>query len=123
MLHIILGILSLAVIIAISTIYNKRRNGNEIDYFEPEKKSCGSNGVCCGAHAVCEKHLPKVKKEIIYFDDEELDRFSGKDNESYSLEDIQEFKEIMSSIREDEINIWLKSLSQRKIELPKSLIA
>ena len=40
---------------------------------------------CCGQHEVCEKEslLAAVSKQIEYYNDEELDRFRGKDASAY----------------------------------------
>ena len=46
---------------------------------EKEKKGVVIPSDCCGAHEVCEAdHLHLPSDEIIYFDDEELDRFKQK---------------------------------------------
>ena len=52
---------------------------------------------CCGQHEVCEKEslLAAVSKQIEYYNDEELDRFRGKDASAYSETEIDE----LSSIR------------------------
>ena len=38
---------------------------------------------CCGQHEVCEKEslLAAVSKQIEYYDDEELDRFRGREGD------------------------------------------
>ena len=37
---------------------------------------------CCGMHQVCEKtNLSPLTGEVVYYDDEELDRYRGRDAE------------------------------------------
>ena len=52
---------------------------------------------CCGQHETCEKDslLAAVSKKIEYYDDEELDRFKGRASDSYSEEEIEEFRDCL----------------------------
>jgi hypothetical protein len=75
---------------------------------------------CCGAHEVCEKnglitHLPG---KIVYFDDEELDVFRDKDPATYTPDEVDQFREVLSTMHPYEAGDWLKSLMARRIKLP-----
>lgn len=76
---------------------------------------------CCGQHQICEREslLAAVSKKIEYFDDEELDRFQGKRPEEYTDEEADEFRQVMLSMREDEVAAWARSLQLRGLELPE----
>ena len=78
---------------------------------------------CCGQHEVCEKEslLAAVSKKVEYYDDEELDRFRGHSSDGYSEEEIEEFREVMYTCKEDEVAGWSRSLQLRGIELPDEL--
>ena len=77
---------------------------------------------CCGEHLVCEREtLLQTNAEIIYYDDEELDRFRGHSSDGYSEEEIEEFREVMYTCKEDEVAGWSRSLQLRGIELPDEL--
>lgn len=78
---------------------------------------------CCGQHQICEKEslLAAVSKQIEYYDDEELDRFKGHASDSYTAEEIDEFREILFSMKEEEVAGWSRSLQLRGIELPDEL--
>lgn len=75
---------------------------------------------CCGQHAVCERDslLAAVSEEIEYFDDEELDRFAGRQPEAYSEEEAEEFRDVLLSMDAGEVAAWCRSLHLRHIELP-----
>lgn len=79
--------------------------------------------ICCGQHAICEKELlmKAAAEPIEYFDDEELDRFRGRDAASYSTEEEEEFREVLYTTLTREIGDWLRSLQLRGIELPEGL--
>ena len=75
---------------------------------------------CCGLHMTCERDslLAAVSPEIVYYDDEELDRFAGRLPQSYTPEDADEFRDILLSMRPDDIAGWSRSLQLRGIALP-----
>lgn len=74
---------------------------------------------CCGLHLVCEKDsLSPMSAEIIYYDDEELDRFIGRSPESYSPDEEEEFRDVLMTLMPEDVNGWARSITQRRIELP-----
>ncbi|WP_418817506.1 phospholipase [Paraprevotella clara] len=78
---------------------------------------------CCGQHEVCEKEslLAAVSKQIEYYNDEELDRFRGKDASAYSETETDEFRDILYTMRDDEVAGWVRSLQLRGVPLPDTL--
>ena len=78
---------------------------------------------CCGQHEVCERDslLAALSKEIEYFDDEELDRFQGRSSDDYSEEETDEFREVLSTMRSEDVPGWVRSLQLRAVELPDGL--
>ena len=78
--------------------------------------------ACCGRHLVCEREsLLTTKPEIIYYDDEELDRLSGLDPQTYSEQDIRDLNEVFSTLQSEDVVGWLRSLQLRNITLPEEL--
>lgn len=75
---------------------------------------------CCGMHVTCERDslLAAVSTEIVYYDDEELDRYAGKAPEAYSAGEADEFRDILLSMRPDDIAGWVRSLQLRGVALP-----
>lgn len=78
---------------------------------------------CCGQHEVCEKEslLAAVSKAVEYYDDEELDRFAGRRADSYDMHETDEFEEILTTLRSEDVAGWVRSLQLRGIELPDAL--
>ena len=121
----IISLIALAVVAAIAGTVRNRRLQKKIDNGEldamPEVQEVDAE--CCGQHEVCEKEslLAAVSKKIEYYDDEELDRFKGRQANEYSDEEIDEFREIMFTMKEEEVAGWSRSLQLRGIELPDEL--
>lgn len=92
---------------------------------EKEKENAGNDVTadnsegCCGLHLVCEKTgLSPVSNEIVYYDDEELDRFKGRSVESYTPEEVEEFREILLTLLPEDVAGWSRSIQLREINLP-----
>ncbi|HBN62796.1 MAG: phospholipase [Muribaculaceae bacterium] len=95
----------------------------------PDKDDGSSEGInessagpeeCCGLHAVCEKGL-SADGTPVYYDDEELDRFAGRQPDEYSDEEEEEFREVLYTLLPADIYPWGVSLTQRNVALPSSL--
>lgn len=73
---------------------------------------------CCGAHEVCEFDELRTKVDVVYYEDEELDRYKGMDESEYNDEQIEEFRDVLYTLKENELPGWLKSIELREINLP-----
>lgn len=78
---------------------------------------------CCGMHITCEKDslLASVSAEIVYYDDEELDRFRGRRPDEYTDDEIEEFRNVLLTLLPDDIAGWGRSIQLRGIELPSAV--
>lgn len=88
-----------------------RRNPGEINAPTEE---------CCGMHITCEKDslLTSVSERIEYYDDEELDRYKGRSAEEYTAEEVEEFRDVLLTLRPEDIAGWGRSVQLRGITLP-----
>lgn len=75
---------------------------------------------CCGQHEVCEKEslLAAISKQIEYYDDEELDRFRGREGNDYTETETEEFRNILYTMYSEEVAGWVRSLQLRQVNLP-----
>lgn len=95
-----------------------RRKGEEVpDIQEPRPDGC------CGQHEVCEKDslLAAVSRDIEYYDDEELDAYRGRPSDEYTNEEVEQFQEVLYTMKSDEVAGWVRSLQLRGINLPDDL--
>ena len=112
---------------------NKRKNKAISVPPIPKKADDGSkkkrqraiaDGECCGQHEVCEKDTLLVTQiQPEYYDDEELDAYQKRSASSYTDEEITQFDEIFSTLKDYDVAGWLKSLQIRGIELPFAIKA
>lgn len=87
-----------------------------------EKVTATPASDCCGAHEVCEYDLIKMdEKRIDYYEDEELDAFKNINEDAYTDKQIDQFREVLYTLKTDEIRYWLLSIERRNIQLPLPL--
>lgn len=84
------------------------------------KQDCSS---CSAGAGKClqECAMEAAVADIEYFDDEELDRFRGRQSDGYTDEEAAEFAEVMYTMRPEEVKDWLQSLRLRCVSLPDQL--
>ena len=62
-----------------------------------------------------------MSKGIEYYEDEELDRFKGRSGEDYDDAEIEEFADVLTTLKTEEVAGWVRSLQLRGINLPIEL--
>lgn len=118
-------------------IHDRLRFGRQdrIDALEDEEKETpgdmpgqhdndeSDSGECCGLHITCEKDslLVGLDRETLYYDDEELDAFKGRQPDSYTDQETEMFREVLLTLRPDDIAGWARSISARGITLPNEV--
>ena len=106
------------LLLMVAAFFLLRRFGKGGEVAEEHHDHGGSEGGCCGRHANCEKDLDGKN---LYFDDEELDRFKGVAPEEYVDSDKEEFRHVLYTMKEDEVDTWVLCLQTRGIELPEDV--
>ena len=98
-------------------------NDSQIEGVIPSSDETKSeDSECCGLHLVCEKEsLSPMSSEILYYDDEELDRFKGRDIYSYTPEETEEFRDVLMTLRPEDIAGWARSITLREVPLPPEI--
>ena len=87
-----------------------------------DSSSSDHGEICCGRHLICEKSLvPEPGEEIVYYDDEELDRFADRDPDSFTPQEIDEIRNVLLTLLPSDIPGWARSIQLRRISLPTEL--
>ena len=111
-------IIASAIILAGLALYTHHRltDGDEV----PVPATAAADEECCGQHAVCERDslLAAVSQKIEYYDDEELDAFAGREPESYTPAESEQFRDVLLTLLPDDIAGWARSVQLRGIALP-----
>jgi hypothetical protein len=125
MLILIVSLLVLTLVaMGVGILYNRRiRRRIAAGQLQAEPEVVAPDTECCGQHEVCEKEslLAAVSRSVEYYNDEELDRFRGRPSDGYTDDEVEEFREVLYTCREEEVAGWSRSLQLRGIELPDAL--
>jgi len=120
-MYYILGFIILAVVVLVVIRFRKKEQTN-ITRIEPEEAPRQIASDCCGAHEICEFDESEFNEEIInYFDDEELDELRNVRESDLTSENIEDLREVLYTLRTEEIGRWLISIGRRHIHLPAIL--
>ncbi len=118
MIYLIIALIVLGVISAFFGIFAHKKGEEE----DPLKEGISCN-TCNGENTKCEQDcmMEAATKDIEYYDDEELDRFAGREADSYTDEEVEEFSEVLYTMQPEEVAGWNRSLILRGINLPNQL--
>lgn len=113
------ALIVLALFAAITTLLTKKKEG-EPDVVMPTSGDCSS---CDGTDDKCEQvcMMEAATREIEYYDDEELDRFRGRQSNQYTDEEAEEFANILYTMQPQEAKDWNRSLILREINVPNQI--
>ncbi len=115
MVYLIVALAALGIISAIfGLLSHNKEGGNDVIVDEGD---CAS---CTGTNEKCEQTcmMEAATRPVEYFDDEELDRFKGRPSDQFSDEEAEAFREVLYTMRQNEVRDWTRSLTLRGIELP-----
>ena len=85
----------------------------------PVQDACSDD--CCGTHDVCpsEMMLKHINDPVEYFDDEELDAFKGRGSTDYSDDELEQWRDVLYTLKSSELMAWERSIKKRGIQLPE----
>lgn len=120
MIPLILSLLFIALLTLLVGRYSFRNKQDEAPVAAQQPADCAT---CSVMPVSCDTECStnSASSEPVYFDDEELDRFIRRPSDRYSEEDVDEFADVLHTMREEDIVPWLQSLKQRDIALPDQL--
>ena len=114
MLYLMISLLALGLLVALL--------GRKDD--SPVVQPKGDCSTCDGSpQARCEQDcmMEAATRAPEYFDDEELDSFRHRRATDYTDEEADLFREVMTTMRPEEVAAWGRSLTLRGIELPNQV--
>jgi len=116
MLYLVVALIVLGIFSAILGLLSHNKKG-ESSVILADSSSCST---CNGDDPKCEQlcMMEAATREIEYFDDEELDRFKGRQGNQYTDDEAEEFRNVMLTMRQNEVSAWSRSLTLRGIEVP-----
>ncbi len=84
-----------------------------------DKSGCAG---CMETNCAVQDLLLKHQMAPQYYDDEELDLYAGRSVDTYTSVEVEQFREVLTTLQPQEVEDWLKSLELRSIALPRVLV-
>lgn len=118
MIYLIIALVALGIVSALIGLLSHHKGEEEAPL--QEGTSCNT---CNGENTQCEQEcmMEAATKEIEYYDDEELDMFKGRPSNEYTDEEVEQFSEVLYTMKPEEVAGWNRSLILRGINLPDQL--
>lgn len=119
MLILLAALVVLGIVAAVATKLLLRQ-GDAEGITSATTKDCGT---CSGDNDKCEQvcMMEASLKDIEYYDDEELDAYKDRPSDCYTDEEAEQFRDVLYTMRQDEVKGWNRSLILRGINLPDQL--
>ena len=116
-------VLTGALLYLLQRFMPRRKSDAKTDPSDSSDASTDRPEGCCGQHLTCEKDslLAAVSKDIEYFEDEELDAYRGVAPDEYTDEQIEQFRDVLYTLKRDDIAGWARSIQLRGITLPSPI--
>lgn len=124
-LYILLALVVTGLILKLTD--RRRRRSAGADPVAPQDHApadvADTEGECCGMHITCERDslLTALADKIEYYDDEELDAYAGRRPDDYTDAETEQFRDVLLTLRPEEIAGWARSIQLRGIELPEAV--
>lgn len=86
----------------------------------------GCNDEACGIRSICPSEqilVSQCKREIIYYDDEELDSFAGREADGYTAEEEELWRDVLYTLQPGDLLGWGQSIKHRGLVMPASIQA
>ena len=78
----------------------------------------------CGLRSICPSEqilAGECKQEITYYDDEELDRFAGRDADGYTPEEEEQWRDVLYTLLPADLIGWGQSIKHRGLVMPAAI--
>lgn len=118
--YIFIAMVVIGVILYIHDRFTNK-SGETSPEVEPPVQQDSCSADCCGSNEVCpsEMMLRHINDPIVYYDDEELDAFKGRAANDYNDEELEQWRDVLYTLKHDDLMGWERSIKKRGIILPE----
>ena len=80
-------------------------------------ESCGLRSICPSEQLLA----GECKQETTYYEDEELDAFAGRGEDNYTPEEIEQWRDVLYTLRAEDLLGWGQSIKHRGLVMPAAV--
>lgn len=117
-----------AIVWLIDRLFFHKETAGNADETEQNDDTGTSRQGCadeaCGLRSICPSEqilAGECKQEITYYDDEELDRFVGRDADGYTPEEEELWRDVLYTLLPTDLIGWGQSIKHRGLVMPAAI--
>ena len=80
-------------------------------------ESCGIRPICPSEQLLA----GECKQEITYYDDQELDAFAGRDENGYTADEEEQWRDVLYTLMPADLLGWGQSIKHRGLVMPAAI--
>jgi len=80
-------------------------------------ESCGIRSICPSEQILA----GECKQEVTYYDDEELDDYRGRDENGYTAEEEEQWRDVLYTLQPADLLGWGQSIKHRGLVMPAAI--
>lgn len=80
-------------------------------------ESCGIRPICPSEQILA----GECKQEITYYDDQELDAFAGRDENGYTADEEEQWRDVLYTLMPADLLGWGQSIKHRGLVMPAAI--
>ena len=117
-----------AIVWLIDRLFYSHTTGEKVDETMPDEAEGASRQGCadegCGLRSICPSEqllAGECKQEITYYEDEELDAFAGRNENEYTPEEEEQWRDVLYTLQPADLLGWGQSIKHRGLVMPAAI--
>ena len=104
-------------------LLDKRGSHDDAATAEPQPAPANGCDAACALSEVCpsEMMLRCADEPAVYYDDEELDAFAGREPGDYSAAEEEQWRDVLYTLQPADLMGWARSVKKRGIAMPAAI--
>lgn len=113
----VIALIVLGIVVAVVAKFSSGEDDALVVTAEGDCASCSGDNTRCMHDCMMEAAV----RDVVYYDDEELDAYAGRPEDRYTEAEVDRFRDVLLTMRPEEVAGWSVSLSRRGITPPEEI--
>lgn len=113
----VIALIVLGVVVGVVAKFSSGEDDVPVVTAEGDCASCNGDNTRCMHDCIMEASV----RDVVYYDDEELDIYAGRPEDRYTKAEVERFRDVLLTMRPEEVAGWSVSLSRRGITPPEEI--
>lgn len=113
----VIALIVLGIVVAVVAKFSSGEDDAPVVTAEGDCASCSGDNTRCMHDCMMEAAV----SDVVYYDDEELDAYAGRPEDRYTEAEVDRFRDVLLTMKPEEVAGWSVSLSRRGITPPEEI--